>query len=82
MSPFTSCRRPSASYSHLYIQGRPQPLHHTAAHLLVDELRVDEGAAVLDAPVLEQRHLAGFHVDLDVAGLDAVGEGERPRRGT
>ena len=53
-------------------------LHHAAADLLVDQLRVDDGAAVLDAPVLQQRHRAGVGVDLEPARLDAVGEGERP----
>jgi hypothetical protein len=56
-------------------------LHHAAAHLFVDELRVDDGAAVLDAPVLQRPDLAGLHVHLHVARLDAVGEGERPRAG-
>ena len=53
-------------------------LHHAAAHLLVDQLRIDHGAAVLDAPVLEQLDEAGVGVDLEIARLDAVGEGERP----
>ena len=53
-------------------------LHDAAAHLLVDQLRIDDGAAVLHAPVLQQLDEAGVGVDLELARLDAVGEGERP----
>ena len=53
-------------------------LHHATPDLLVDELRIDHGAAVLHAPVLEQGDEAGLDVDLEVARLDAVGECERP----
>src|SRR5215831_13666186 len=56
-------------------QRRTDALHHAAADLLVDQLRVDHGAAVLDAPVLQQPDEAGVGVDLQVARLDAVGEG-------
>ena len=59
-------------------QRAADPLHHAAADLLVDQLRIDHGAAVLHAPVLEQRDEAGVGVDLEIARLDAVGEGERP----
>jgi len=48
-------------------------LHHAAAHLFVDQLRIDDGAAVLDAPVLQQFDEARVGVDLEIAGLDAVG---------
>src|SRR5262249_60877716 len=54
------------------------PLHYAAANLLVDELRVDDRAAVLHAPVLEQLYDTGVGVDFEVARLHAVGEGERP----
>ena len=57
------------------------PLHDAAADLLVDELRVDYGAAILDAPVFDQLHLAGLDVDLEIGGLHAVGESERPGAG-
>ena len=52
-------------------------LHDAAAHLLVHQQRVDDAAAVLHAPVLEELHHAGVDVDLEPAGLHAVGEGER-----
>ena len=43
------------------LEQRPaDALHHAAADPLVDELRVDHGAAVLHAPVLEQRDEAGL----------------------
>src|SRR5262249_55896647 len=61
------------------LEPRPaDPLHHAAANLLVDELRVDDRAAVLHAPVLEQLYDPGVGVDFEVARLHAVGEGERP----
>ena len=59
-------------------QRRADPLHDAAPDLLVDELWVDHGAAVLDAPVPEQLHETGIPVDFDVARLHAVGEGEGP----
>ena len=52
-------------------------LHDAAAHLLVDQQRIDDPAAVLHAPVLEKLDHAGLDVDLEPAGLHAVGEGER-----
>src|SRR5262249_45100738 len=58
-------------------QRRADSLDDAAADLLVDELRVDDGAAVLYAPVLQQRDEAGVGVDFEVACLYAVGEGER-----
>ena len=53
-------------------------LHDATADLLIDELRIDHGAAILDAPVLQERHRAGADVDVEIGGLHAVGEGERP----
>src|SRR5260221_10240213 len=53
-------------------------LYDTAADLLVDKLRVDDGAAIFHAPVLQQFHETGVGVDFEVARLDTVGEGERP----
>ena len=52
-------------------------LHDAAAHLLVDQQRIDDAPAILDAPMLQQRDDAGVDVDLEPAGLHAVGEGER-----
>ena len=59
-------------------QGAADALHDAAADLLIDELRIDHRAAVLDAPVLEQTHLPGFDIDVQIRGLHAVGESERP----
>ena len=36
-------------------QRRAEPLHDAAADLLVDELRVDDGAAILHHPMAQQR---------------------------
>src|SRR6266511_5241374 len=60
------------------VERRADALHHAAANLLVDELWVDHSAAILDAPVLEQRHDPGVGVYFEIARLDAVGESERP----
>jgi hypothetical protein len=60
----------------MLVEGGPDPLHDGAAQLLVDEARVDDATAVLDAPVLEQAHEARLHVDLHVRELDTVGERE------
>ena len=58
-------------------QRRAEPLHHPAPDLLVDQLRIDDGAAILDHPVLQQFDEAGVGIDLQPRGLNAVGEGER-----
>ncbi len=58
------------------VQRAAQALHDAAAHLFVDQQRVDHAAAILDAPVFEQLHHAGLGIDFDPAGLDAVCEGE------
>src|SRR5262249_48271958 len=59
-------------------QRRANPLHDTAADLLVHEQWIYNGAAVLDAPVPEQLHETRVRVDFNVARLHAVGEGEGP----
>src|SRR5215475_7550249 len=59
-------------------QRRADALHDAAADLLVDQLRIDDGAAVLHTPVLQERDESAVWVDLEPGGLDAVGEGERP----
>ena len=41
-------------------------LHDAAADLLVHQHRVDDGAAILHHPVLQQLDEAGLGVDLDV----------------
>ena len=53
------------------------PLHHAAADLLVDELRVDHGAAILDHPMAQQLDEPGLGIDFEIGRLDAVGERER-----
>ena len=52
-------------------------LHDRAAHLLVDQHRIQDPTAVLDRPVLEQLDEAGFDVDFDIRRLHAVGKDER-----
>ena len=54
--------------------GAANTLNNTAANLLIDQHGVDDGAAVFHAPVLEQFDKAGFCVDLDIRGLNAIGE--------
>ena len=51
-------------------------LHDRAAHLLVDQHRVDDAAAVFHRPMLEQFDEAGLDVDLDIGCLHAIGEDE------
>ena len=45
-------------------QRRAKPLHHPATNLLVNQLRIDDGPAILDHPMLEQLDEAGFGIDL------------------
>ena len=45
-------------------QRRTQALHHPAPDLLIDQLRIDDGAAILDHPMLEQLDEAGVGIDL------------------
>ena len=54
--------------------GAANALNNTAPNLLIDQHGVDDGAAVFNAPVLEQFDKAGFCVDFDIGGLNAVGE--------
>src|SRR5262249_37044189 len=75
---FAFGRLPPRAFDHWSAHRPADPLHHAAANLLVDELRVDDRAAVLHAPVLEQLYDTGVGVDFEVARLHAVGEGERP----
>ena len=49
-------------------------LHDAAADLLVHQLRIDDGAAVFDAPVLKQLDKAGLGVHFHEGCLHAVGE--------
>ena len=56
---------------------RAKTLHHTTTHLLVDQQRVDDAAAVFHHPVFQDLDEAGLDIDLDMGGLNAVGEGER-----
>ena len=60
----------------LFPKRRAESLHHTAANLLVDQERIDHGPAVLDAPVPQQGDEPGLGIDLQIGGLDAVGECE------
>ncbi len=58
----------------LFHQRATETLDHAATHLLVDELRVEDGTAILDHPEIQELEEAGVGIDLDVASLDAVGE--------
>ena len=53
-----------------------KPLHHPTPDLLVDQLRIDNRAAVLDHPVLQQFDEAGVGIDLQPRGLYTVSKGE------
>src|SRR5205085_11054294 len=57
-------------------QRRAQPLHYATPDLLVDQLRIDDGAAIFNDPMSQQLDEAGLGVNLEPRGLDAVGEGE------
>ncbi len=57
-------------------QGRAEALHHATADLLVDQLRIDDPAAIFDHPMLQQLDKTAVGIDLEPAGLDPVGKGE------
>ena len=52
---------------------RAQPVHDAAAHLLVDQHGVHDAAAILNAPMAEQRDRTGFNINFQMARLNAVG---------
>ena len=54
-----------------------EALHHPTPDLLVDQLRIDDRAAILDDPVLQQLDEAGIGIDLEPRRLNAVGKGKR-----
>src|SRR4029078_1217247 len=54
-------------------------LHDSAADLFIDQLRVNDGATIFHAPMLQQLHEAGVDVDFEITSLNAVRESERPR---
>ena len=58
------------------IERAADALNHAAANLLVDQHRIDHGAAIVHHPAFEQLDDSRVHVDLDMEGLEAVGEGE------
>src|SRR6185295_19761787 len=62
----------------LFKQCRADALYHAAADLLVDELRIDDGAAVLHAPMFQKLYEAGVDIDFKIARLDTVGERKWP----
>ena len=49
-------------------KGLPDALHDTAAHLFIDQQRVDDRAAVMHHGELEDLGLEGLRVDLDDHG--------------
>ena len=51
----------------LLIEDCADPLDNAAAHLLVDQQRVDDAAAVIDRPIPQDPNKAGRDVDLDRA---------------
>src|SRR6476646_9770723 len=53
-------------------QNRTDALHDAAAHLLIDQQRIDDSSAVVDRPLAEYPDEAGIAVDLDVARLHAI----------
>ncbi len=50
---------------HAFLEQRgAEALHHATPDLLINQLGVDDGAAILDHPVLQQLHKAGVGIDL------------------
>jgi hypothetical protein len=60
-------------------QRRADALYDAAANLLVHQLRINDGAAIFHAPMLEKFYEAGVGVDFEIAALNAIGEREGPR---
>ena len=60
----------------MFGHGTADALHYAAANLFIDELRVDDRAAVFHAPVLEQLDEAGVDIHFNQRCLYAVGEGK------
>jgi hypothetical protein len=57
----------------LLVEGVAQALRDAAVHLPVDDLWVQNAAAVVDDDVLEDACDAGLDVDLDRRNVDTVG---------
>ena len=51
-------------------------LRDAAVDLPIDDHRIDDGADVVDRPETDQLDLAGIRIDLDLADVGAVAEGE------
>src|SRR4029078_10742645 len=51
-----------------------EPLHHPTPDLLIDQLRVDDRAAILHHPMLQQLDEAGIGIDLQPGSLHAIGK--------
>ena len=49
-------------------------LDDAAAHLLLDEQRIDDTSTIVDGPLLQQRDATGFAVYFNVGRLHSVGE--------
>src|SRR6185503_9113097 len=61
------------------VQRLADALRHAAVDLPFDDRQVDDAADVVAAGDARERHLAGFGIDLDLAGLRAVRPGRRGR---
>ena len=55
------------------------PLGDAAVDLALDDHRVDDGADVVDGPEADDLDAAGLRIDLDLADMGAVAEGEARR---
>src|SRR3954468_19156141 len=63
---------------HAFLEQRgAKALYYATSDLLIDQLWIDDGAAILDHPMLQQLHKAGIGIDLQPGGLNAIGERKR-----
>ena len=53
-----------------------EALRDAAMDLAVHDHRIDDGADVVDRPVADELDAPGFGIDLDLADMHAVAEGE------
>src|SRR5258706_10950428 len=60
----------------MLVERAADSLHDSAARLLVHQLGVDDAAAIVHAPHLEELHEAGVGVHFEGAALGAVREDE------
>ena len=62
--------------AHPFEQRVADPVRDAAMDLAVDDHRIDQVSGILQRVILDDAHLAGLHVDLDLGHVAAVGVGQ------